>query len=164
MILPHLQDVDDLPDVITGTFYYLIDSVSVNMESLFSTNLSDSPNNGIFCRFHKFQIQTVVHQGLQLTVLPIIANANYGCFSLFDDLNEGAESTSIPRTDAIYLIHDNHRFLSHTSAQHSSQGVLVFLLPTQTRHTEIIQGLIGRQYLKHVLYGVFVSSITSIGL
>ena len=62
MIVPHLENIDDLPDVVTGAFHYLFEGIFFNMKALLLANPAYSPYDGIFRGFDELQVEAVVDQ------------------------------------------------------------------------------------------------------
>ena len=87
MILPHLKNVDDLSQIIPRALYYLFQCCLGDFKILFKCDTAQPLNDLFLSGFQKLEIQAMVDQRCQLLIHSIIANADNGCFGLFNYCN-----------------------------------------------------------------------------
>ena len=79
MVLPHLKNVDDLPDVVARALHDLFQSRPINLKALLESNFPTPFNNSFLGGLNKLQVETMINQGLKLLVHSVIADANDWC-------------------------------------------------------------------------------------
>lgn len=86
----------------------------------------------------EFQIVTMIGKGLQLLVLPVVANADDWCLGHLYDLYQSSYTTSVSSPYSVYFVHNDDTLLGIDSPQGSSDWVVVLLHFLETSHTEVI--------------------------
>lgn len=108
LIVPHLQDVDDLTNVVSRALNQSVNSYLVQIEAFTLSNFHHFLSDCLDWRLLEFEIVAVSYKRLQLAVLPIVANADNRRLRLFDDLYERTDATSVASTHSVNFIHNDN--------------------------------------------------------
>ena len=162
LLVPHLQRIDYLSDVVARAFNQLACLIVVEVEALCLSHTLHKISNLNDGRPHEFKIVAVVDQRGELLRLPIVADADDGSSCHFDDPDQGCDAASVASAYSIYLVHDDDRLLRGKPTKDSSVRILVVLSLLDARHAEVVDALVATQIFDAAFDRSFVSGVGSI--
>mmetsp|Transcript_30018 Transcript_30018/g.58806 ORF Transcript_30018/g.58806 Transcript_30018/m.58806 type:complete len:202 (+) Transcript_30018:824-1429(+) len=107
--LPHLQQIDHLPDVPPDHLYHLFDGRLVHPQTFSASDGQHSGCNLLFCGPAPHERLAVVLEAANLGVASIITDTDDGDFGIFDDVDQGLDASSVRiAAHAVHFIHHQH--------------------------------------------------------
>ena len=103
---PHLEGVEDLPDVVAAALGEGLGGVRLDVHVLVVANLHGPPRYDALGRPAELEVEAVVGERPHFRALPVVADAYDRYLAGLDDLDELGHPRPVPRPHPVHLVHD----------------------------------------------------------